>query len=113
MPGQPIMRRGNHDDASLVGLACGICERLDDDMSQFAAWDSFYVIVGSAAGALIGLQFVVVTLIADRPNYVWRRPAPHLRRRPSFISAARCFCPPFCALHGKPSSRPQLFWAPP
>jgi ABC-type transport system involved in multi-copper enzyme maturation permease subunit len=37
-------------------------------MSQLAAWDSFYVIVGSAAGALIGLQFVVVTLIADRPS---------------------------------------------
>jgi hypothetical protein len=31
------------------------------------AWDSFYVIVGSAAGALIGLQFVVLTLAADRP----------------------------------------------
>ncbi len=36
-------------------------------MSELAAWDSFYVIVGSAAGALIGLQFVVVTLIAERP----------------------------------------------
>ncbi len=36
-------------------------------MLQLAEWDSFYVIVGSAAGALIGLQFVVVTLIADRP----------------------------------------------
>src|SRR5437867_3552560 len=36
-------------------------------MSEFAEWDSFYVIVGSAAGALIGLQFVVVTLIAERP----------------------------------------------
>jgi hypothetical protein len=30
-------------------------------------WDSFYVIVGAAAGALIGLQFVVMTLIANRP----------------------------------------------
>jgi hypothetical protein len=30
-------------------------------------WDSFYVIVGSAAGALIGLQFVVMTLIASKP----------------------------------------------
>jgi hypothetical protein len=30
-------------------------------------WDSFYVIVGSAAGALIGLQFVVLTLIAEKP----------------------------------------------
>jgi hypothetical protein len=37
-------------------------------MSELAAWDSFYVIVGSAAGALIGLQFVVVTLIAERPS---------------------------------------------
>jgi hypothetical protein len=36
-------------------------------MDEFARWDSFYVIVGSAAGALIGLQFVVMTLIADRP----------------------------------------------
>ena len=37
-------------------------------MADFAAgWDSFYGIVGAAAGALIGLQFVVVTLIADRP----------------------------------------------
>ena len=37
-------------------------------MSEFAQWDSFYVIVGSAAGALIGLQFVVVTLVAERPS---------------------------------------------
>jgi len=36
-------------------------------MAEFAEWDSFYVIIGSAAGALIGLQFVVLTLIAERP----------------------------------------------
>src|SRR5262245_26292552 len=36
-------------------------------MSQFSEWDSFYVIVGSSAGGLIGLQFVVLTLIAERP----------------------------------------------
>jgi hypothetical protein len=36
-------------------------------MHELAAWDSFYVIVGSAAGALIGLQFVVMTLINQRP----------------------------------------------
>ena len=35
--------------------------------SPIAAWESFYVIVGSSAGALIGLQFVVITLIADLP----------------------------------------------
>ncbi len=37
-------------------------------MPEFAEWDNFYVIVGSAAGALIGLQFVVMTLIADMPG---------------------------------------------
>ena len=31
----------------------------------FAAWESYYVIVGSSAGALTGLQFVVMALIAD------------------------------------------------
>jgi hypothetical protein len=36
-------------------------------MPDLNAWDSFYAIVGSAAGALIGLQFVVMTLIAERP----------------------------------------------
>ena len=39
-------------------------------MSALSEWDSFYVIVGSAAGALIGLQFVVMTLIAERPMAV-------------------------------------------
>jgi uncharacterized membrane protein SirB2 len=36
-------------------------------MTGLAQWDGFYGIVGSAAGALIGLQFVVMTLVADRP----------------------------------------------
>lgn len=31
-------------------------------------WESFYVIVGSSAGALTGLQFVVMALVADRPG---------------------------------------------
>jgi hypothetical protein len=30
-----------------------------------SAWESFYVIVGTSGGALIGLQFVVMTLVAD------------------------------------------------
>lgn len=33
--------------------------------SLLSAWDNFYVIIGSSAGALIGLQFVVIALIAD------------------------------------------------
>ena len=37
-------------------------------------WANFYLIVGGAAGALIGLQFVVMTLIANGP-YVPKRDA--------------------------------------
>jgi hypothetical protein len=37
-------------------------------MPGFEEWESFYVIVGAAAGALIGLQFVVMTLLADKPR---------------------------------------------
>jgi hypothetical protein len=36
-------------------------------MPALTGWENFYVIVGSSAGALIGLQFVVITLIADNP----------------------------------------------
>ena len=36
-------------------------------MTTLAAWQNFYVIAGSSVGALIGLQFVVLSLIADRP----------------------------------------------
>jgi hypothetical protein len=36
-------------------------------MSALAGWQNFYVIAGSSAGALIGLQFVVLSLIANRP----------------------------------------------
>ncbi len=36
-------------------------------MTVIDGWENFYVIVGSSAGALIGLQFVVITLIAARP----------------------------------------------
>ena len=34
-------------------------------LSPFAAWESFYVIVGSSAAALTGLQFVVIVLGAE------------------------------------------------
>jgi len=33
--------------------------------SALRSWESFYVIVGSSAGALTGLQFVVLTLITE------------------------------------------------
>ena len=58
-------------------------------MSVLAEWDSYYVIVGSAAGALIGLQFVVITLVSQRP-------------RPRAAEASRAFSTPtivhFCAV---------------
>jgi hypothetical protein len=36
-------------------------------MTALAGWQNFYVIVGSSAGALIGLQFVLISLIAYIP----------------------------------------------
>jgi hypothetical protein len=35
-------------------------------MSPFEGWDNFYVILGSAAAALLGLTFVVIALMGDR-----------------------------------------------
>jgi hypothetical protein len=36
-------------------------------MTALAGWQNFYVIVGSSAGALIGLQFVVLSLMSNTP----------------------------------------------
>jgi hypothetical protein len=50
-------------------LTGGNCpERAENDMSALAGWENFYEIVGSSAGALIGLQFVVMALIANMPR---------------------------------------------
>jgi hypothetical protein len=35
------------------------------ETSPLAGWDNFYVIVGSAAGGLMGLTFVVIALVRD------------------------------------------------
>jgi len=35
-------------------------------MPSIKEWESFYVIVGSSAAALTGLQFVVMALVADQ-----------------------------------------------
>ena len=37
-------------------------------MTPIAGWENFYVIVGSSAAALTGLQFVVMALVADLPE---------------------------------------------
>ena len=39
---------------------------MHESATALSAWEAFYVIVGSSGGALIGLQFVVITLIAER-----------------------------------------------
>src|SRR5947209_19337945 len=36
-------------------------------MTALSGWQNFYVIMGSSAGALIGLQFVAMTLISQIP----------------------------------------------
>ena len=59
-------------------------------MTELAEWESFYIIVGPSAGALIGLQFVVLTLIGERPSlrmaeagsiYEWRADSQALAAR--------------------------------
>jgi len=37
-------------------------------MTELSGWENFFVIMGSSAGALIGLQFVVITLVAAMPR---------------------------------------------
>jgi hypothetical protein len=55
-------------------------------MKILAGWENFYVIVGSSAGALIGLQFVVITLIASRPMVLGQALAGDAYPTPSFIA---------------------------
>ena len=39
-----------------------------ETVHPLAAWESYYVVVGTSGAALIGMQFVVMTLIAERRN---------------------------------------------
>ncbi|HEV7675439.1 MAG TPA: hypothetical protein VGQ12_12985 [Candidatus Angelobacter sp.] len=54
-------------------------------MTPLSAWQNFYVIVGSSAGALIGLQFVVLTLIASRPVGAGTAQAGHAFATPTIV----------------------------
>ena len=54
-------------------------------MSELAKWDNFYVIVGSAAGALIGLQFVVLTHARVPVRHRSLRAHAAFRRHPQFL----------------------------
>ena len=57
-------------------LAAALLAAAESHVAPLARWESFYVIVGSSGAALTGLQFVVITLIAES-----RRPhgSPQLR----------------------------------
>jgi hypothetical protein len=59
-------------------------------MTELAGWENFFVIVGSSAGALIGLHFVVLTLIAPMPALRAKTRAPLTLRPRSFISEPCC-----------------------
>ena len=50
-----------------AGAVAAVWYSIRMDATPISGWENFYVIVGSSAGALIGLQFVVITLIADLP----------------------------------------------
>lgn len=45
-------------------------------MSPLSAWENFYIIVGSSAGALTGLTFVAITLIGDEQRRAASRTIP-------------------------------------
>ena len=66
---------------------------MSESVGVLSSWESFYVIVGSSGGALIGLQFVVITLIAGRRNLAHGgRARAHSGRRRSCTLPARCSC---------------------
>ena len=54
-------------------------------MTALSGWENFYVIVGSSAGASIGLQFVVLTLIASRPVGAGTAQAGHAFATPTIV----------------------------
>ena len=54
-------------------------------MNLLEGWENFYIIVGSSAGALIGLMFVVITLMADMPITGIDEQASHVFTTPSVI----------------------------
>jgi hypothetical protein len=55
-------------------------------MNPFGEWQNFYEIVGSAAGALTGLQFVVMALMADLPKMDSETEAVSVFSTPSIVN---------------------------
>ncbi len=81
-------------------------------MSQLIQWNSFYVIVGSSAGALIGLQFVVLALIANLPIARGAGQAGAAFSTPNVIHfGIVLLVAAVASAHGAASPRSQLFGA--
>lgn len=80
-------------------------------MAALSAWQNFYVIVGSSAGALIGLQFVVLSLIASRPSGGGSAAAGHAFATPTIVhfgavlGLSGILCAPWEAVLA-----PSFFW---
>jgi len=71
--------------------------------SPLRPWESFYVIVGSSAGALTGLQFVVMTLIGeagtrDRKNTIAAYGSPNVVHFCAALLAAAILSAPWSGL---------------
>jgi len=70
-------------------------------MTVLARWQNFYVIVGSSAGALIGLQFVVMSLITNLraaptdPQAGGAFATPNIVHFASVLSLAAILCAPW------------------
>ncbi|HUA62490.1 MAG TPA: hypothetical protein VML19_27280 [Verrucomicrobiae bacterium] len=80
-------------------------------MLVLSVWQNFYVIVGSCAGALIGLQFVVLSLVSNRPE-VRMDPqtgaafsTPTIIHFSSVLTLAAILCAPWATIEG-----PALVW---
>lgn len=74
-------------------------------MNALTGWQNFYVIVGSSAGALIGLQFVVMALIANLPRTPVQAQAGHAFATPNVVHFAAVLllsatlCAPWHSMH--------------
>jgi len=76
----------------------GVTQLSVTGVTPLVGWQNFYVIVGSSAGALIGLQFVVMALVADLPRTPSQAQAGHAFATPNivhfgavlFLAAALC-----------------------
>ena len=80
-------------------------------MTALAGWQNFYVIVGSSAGALVGLQFVALALISELPHTAGQAEAGDAFATPTIVHfatvllLAAALCAPWQTIIGS-----AVFW---